>query len=166
MISAIALVLAFSVAPNAIASGIGTATSQQYVSSSGKLDRVSEKFTARSLAGEFTLAAIPYAITTFDEGTAANLGGSVWLNSDRTFKAEFIFSSADPKQASRSPIRLKTTGVFYLDGNLLRLVPKTDLFTGDRLPENISTHEIEFVISPNGQVLQQAGRAGIFLVKK
>ncbi|MEE3715675.1 hypothetical protein V2H45_02825 [Tumidithrix elongata RA019] len=164
MIPVVSLLLAFSVTPSTIASVTTSAVSMPKTIET--LDRVSDKFTARSLAGEYTLATIPQGFTTFDDGTPVNFKFSLWLNSDRTFESEIIFISADPERSRRSPVRLKAKGEFYLDGNSLQLLPKEAFAIGDRNRENISAQEIEFVISPNGQVLQQVDRKGIFLVKK
>ncbi|WP_425214309.1 hypothetical protein [Tumidithrix helvetica] len=131
------------------------------------LDRVSDKFTARSLAGEYTLATT-YGERRQIEGGLINtkaFKGIIVLNADRTFMAEVTLYSQSPSQ-QESITQLKATGNFNVDGNRLQLTPSTGLAVRDGKEEKITSEISEFIVSPNGQVLQQIGKSGIFLVKK
>jgi hypothetical protein len=172
MIPNVALVLAFALAPYASVT-FSTERIPQVVAStlgnnSKNLDRVSEKFTARSLAGEYTLALTAIERTRSEAMGIKTFTGKLVLNADRTFQAEFqLFGTfLDRKEISPSLTQMIGKGKFNVDGNTLRLIPTTAQAIRDGKAENVSATITEFTISANGQLLQSLGETGYFLVKK
>jgi hypothetical protein len=166
MLSVVALLLAFSTTPTAIASVSEPPTNAQVAAGIPvTLSKSTEKFTPKSLAGEYTAVVNDAYKRQMENDGIKEISGKILLNTDGTFEFQSLISvSPDRKDTKYSNRDSKIKGDFKVEGNFVLFTSKSETLAGKEI-EHISS-VVKFTISDNGKALKPLNLTEVSFVKK
>ncbi|CAN1209353.1 hypothetical protein TUMEXPCC7403_03955 [Tumidithrix helvetica PCC 7403] len=162
----VALVLSFSATPPSIPTISETVVSTLTSVNIQSFVKSTEKFTAQSLAGEYTLVVTDAVKREAETSGIKEFKGKLLLNADNSFEFHLITSRTDldTQEPKLEKNEVKIKGDFKLQGNVVLLTSKSEVVNGKEQKSSPTT--VKCSISPKGTEFKVDAQPGFSFIRK